>query len=275
MRRALETIEHAILGPVRLSATAEIAASQWRPEDPDSWCPRCGASRVRGVARAVEVGCARCAPRSGSAGSRRRGRPAPPQPRLGDLVVRLGRYEPPLSEWIVGVKHGGWADMGVALGALLGIEVKRSLGALGVWGSVPWVVTAVPTPWLRRLHRGVDHAACIAAGAGRALEAPVLPLLTRPTGRTQASRSARARRSAGERGIRLTTRLLGASARACGLSRRRWIDWGLDGHGVILVDDVRTTGTTLRRCVDVIRTRSPRWIVVAVVACADADRGTR
>lgn len=266
-----ELLEHTLLGPVRASAAATIRCSGWTPDGPGRWCDRCGASVPQHEVQPILDGCPRCAIRGRSGRSAGRRIDAGHQPRLGDEVVRLGRYESPLSDWIVAIKHGGWAEMGGALGGLLGAAVGSALTRAGLQRA-PRIVVAVPTPMLRRLHRGIDHAACIAVAVGEALDAPVVPLLKRRSGPTQASRSARARRAAGANGILLANSNPMARAAEIGGARRRWIDWGLDRHVVVLVDDVRTTGTTLSRCVRVIRTLSPRWVVVAAIASADDDR---
>ncbi|MFQ5668740.1 MAG: ComF family protein, partial [Candidatus Binatia bacterium] len=120
------------------------------------------------------------------------------------------------------------------------------------------LVVPMPMPWTRRVYRGIDHAHVIAAGVARSVEAPLVRILIRRNGPPQAtlSRSERLRR--GSRG----TRLRGAWRR----SRR---EHPLAGAAVILVDDVATTGATLRAAARVLRSLGPSQVVGAVLAVAN------
>lgn len=154
----------------------------------------------------------------------------------GRRIVRLGRHAGELREWVIAIKHAAWQAMAEELGRLLGRQLLWCAPDLcGTPCGV--VVVPVPSPWLRRLERGADHAASIAHGVARELDVPcVQPLRQRAFG-TQVQRSAaKARRNAG-RAVGRFSRGLGPAA---WLAQRR-----IRGRVVIVVDDVRTTGATL------------------------------
>ena len=87
----------------------------------------------------------------------------------------------------------------------------------------PEVVTWAPTTAARRRERGFDHAEVLARAVGRELHVPVMPLLERAAGPPQTGRSAAERR-------------VGPAFRARASPAAH----------VLLVDDVVTTGATLR-----------------------------
>jgi len=208
-----------------------VARSGFAPDKPAVYCGRCGESIGRGEATAS--GCGSC-------------RAGPP---LADRVVRLGRYEGDLRRWILAIKYGSrWAEMGVYLGSTL----AEAVIAAGVVDTTRVVVIPMPMPWQRRLYRGIDHARVLADGVGRRLGAPVLPVLGRTLGPPQVSLARGRRRRSGRRGMWLRR----ASGR-------------VEGRPLLLVDDVRTTGSTLRGAVRLLRRASPECVVAAVVAVAD------
>ena len=60
-------------------------------------------------------------------------------------------------------------------------------------------------------------------------------------------------------------------AGARGMRRRwRWGGWPLEGLHLVLVDDVRTTGATLKAATRMLRRLKPERIVCAVVAVSDS-----
>jgi ComF family protein len=87
-------------------------------------------------------------------------------------------------------------------------------------------VVAVPLHWWRRLGRGYDQAELLAAAIGRRLESPRLGMRRRRATRAQTEQTAAERRR----------NLRGAFA----------VSHPVRGLDVLLVDDVVTTGSTLR-----------------------------
>lgn len=235
------------LGEVAPPPRRLVRSSGWRPDPAGTWCLRCGDPRAPGEADA-QGRCAAC---------RRDGT-------VADLVIRLGMYEDPLRAWVLAVKHGPrLEELGHELGRLLARQVRRTvdlpdardrLAGAGRDGIGRAIVTAVPMPPARRWHRGIDHAAVIAAGVAAGLDRPLVRLLARGAEPSQAGRSRTARRRGGGRSMH---RARGAALPAAGTP-------------VILVDDVRTTGTTARRARARLRRLGLRPVLAAFVCVAAA-----
>lgn len=216
-----------------------FADAEWQRDSRDAYCGSCGLSAGPGEVR--ESGCAACRV----------------EPHLGDGIVRLGPYASHLRDWILRVKYGRWAEMAEALGQQLGEAVAEA----DVVDLNRAVVVPMPMPWQRRMYRGIDHAGVIAASAARALDIEVAACLARRNGPPMMTLSATERLAMGKRGLSV---------------RRRWGGWNLDDVDAIVVDDVRTTGASLRGAIGLLRKLKARRVVAAVVAVADesARRGS-
>lgn len=231
----LESVERTWLGWTFPPTRLVFAEAGWAPDDDSRYCGRCGASV--GPAEVIPAGCASC-------------RNAPV---AVDRFVRLGAYSGRLREWVRAIKYRGWAEMADALGRRLGAAVGRCLAPGGDLDPDLTVVVPMPMPWQRRLYRGIDHARLIAAGVAAELNVGLLPALAKANGPPQVSLSS-GHRSRGNRGMRVRPRA----------GRLR-----LDGAHVILVDDVRTSGASLRAAGRLIRRLGPRQVTAAVLAVTD------
>lgn len=209
-----------------------MTRAQWRRDSPDRYCRRCGGTV--GPGEATSSGCGACRESQG----------------LVDGVVRLGAYEGALRDWILGLKYRGWHEMGVCLGAALGEALTEAVAL-----SRQTVILPAPMPAARRLFRGLDHADIVARQLSRTLRHPILRVLRRSMGPTQVSLPAHQRRQAGGRGLHLT---------------RRGKDLDLAGWDVLLVDDVRTTGSTLRAMGRLVRPLGARRVMAGILAVSDA-----
>jgi ComF family protein len=156
-------------------------------------------------------------------------------------VIRLGNYEPPLSECILSGKYAAW-DVGLEyLGAMLGHQIK---------GCVPpnSILVPVPMPLSRRFFRGINHTKVLALHASRAAGLHMRCPLWRREGAPQASKTASARLK-----MKHNSMLLHPLAR-------------VRGKNVVLIDDVLTTGKTIEIAASKLLSAGVSSIRVAVLA---------
>ena len=235
----LDWLERSVLGHRMPSATALLQMAAWRRDDLDAYCGRCGTTRA--PFEDLRRGCGECRDRR----SLVRGL------RLGG-VVRLGRYAPPLSQWVPAIKQRAWRDMGVIMGTELGQQVKQAI----LEGRIarPDCVVSVPVHWLRRTLRGIDHCAVLADEVARVIEVPrAWPIRARLAHR----------QTGGDRSVRNANR--GRYA-----ARRGGLKAGF--RRILLVDDVRTTGATVREASAVLAELGATELLLAVCAAADPPR---
>lgn len=220
------------LGYAAPPADHAVQCSTFLPDAPDAYCRNCGDSV--GFGEYTSTGCASC-----------RSKPA-----LADTVVRLSPYVGDLREWILRLKYAGWSPIGVELGRMLARSIQES-GAVDLDNTI---IVPMPMPWQRRLYRGIDHTQVIAVAIARELDIPLVRILSKKHGPPQVALSATDRQRHGGRNLRV---------------RRRLGGWNLKDIQLVLVDDVRTTGTTIRRAVRLLQQLDPKTIVVSVAAVAD------
>jgi predicted amidophosphoribosyltransferase len=161
--------------------------------------------------------------------------------------VVWGEYDGVLRTAILTLKHGGRDDLAVPLGdrlaALIGVER---------WASGIDMVVPVPShPW-RRLKKPWTASELLAKRISRRIERPVNSCLRRH-GLGRQARRTRTRRLELARGSFSTNSRLG-------------------GQTLLLIDDVTTTGTTLRRAADVLLNAGADEVFCAVCAHAPDSR---
>lgn len=229
----LRSVEREFLGYELPPPDSELADRGWVPDPPGSWCLRCGSGRP--AASRSSRGCPEC-----------RGRRLP-----FESVVRLGAYREPLDGWLLRIKRRSWHSMAERLGDRLGEQCLAVWGPSSIDGVVP-----VPMPPLRRLWRGIDHSAALASRVARTFRVPLVRLLVHGGDRTQVGRS-RTERLRRRSPFRLHPRAM---------SR------GSDLRRIVLVDDVRSTGSTVRQACRLLAERFEGLeIRVAVVAIAERE----
>jgi ComF family protein len=229
-RLSLRGVDWQCFGSRMPDATSWILASGWSPDEPDAFCPRCGVSVLAYEDR--RGGCGACRGGPGVVGG----------------VVRLGRYARPLSQWLPAIKRRAWRSMGDEIGRLLGKRIL-DLVASGRMAQ-PDAVVPMPVHWLRRTLRGIDHAATIASALSRTACIPVecalrAPLRWRQAGSSRAGRLANLARCEVRRGARL------------------------DGKCILIVDDVLTTGATMREAGKALQSIGAVRVFAVVGAVAD------
>lgn len=142
----------------------------------------------------------------------------------------------------LGGQHAAWTPLGAHLGhrvAALGCPVE--------------VVVPVPSEPGRVRRRGFDHTELLASAVGAVLARPVL-------------RALRLRRGTPDRGRSTTTALPGGAIRAV---------TALAGRSVLVVDDVLTTGTTLRATAAALQDAGAGPLRAAVLARAPSGDVSR
>lgn len=222
------------LAPQALPLAVRLTKTNWRADPPGAFCERCGHSI--GPYETDEFGCAEC-----------RNRKLPWR-----RFIRLGDYRPPLSMWILEGKFRRQQTLAHDLGAMLG-ESIRAAGADANLGNRRLVVVPVAVAWSRRFVRDFDHADEIARGVARTLRAPIMRPLRRKHRRSQRSVPA-SRRPSNVRGS---------------FTPRR--NMKLAGLRILLIDDVRTTGSTLREAGLTLRAMGADDIWIGVLASTPTD----
>ena len=153
----------------------------------------------------------------------------------------LGPHEGPLGVLVREAKYGRNLALIDRLGARLGVALA---GHIDVDAIVP-----IPIPWRRRWLRGFDQGDRIGRAIAAETGTPFVPLLARRDGPTQVGKTASQRR------------LLPISA----ISVRR----GVLPSRVLLVDDVRTTGSTLHAAARALIRRGVSQIWAATLSHQD------
>lgn len=162
-------------------------------------------------------------------------------PHIGPFELSLGPYTGPLERAVRAYKFGGVRR----LGQLFGTGVAESLEA-SAWPVD--VLCAVPLHPLRYMQRGYNQSALVARVAARRRGLPYRPLLRRVRSTRQQAR-------------------LGAAARQRNVAGAFYAA-PLSGEGVVLVDDVMTSGATVTECALALFAAGAGRVYVATVARA-------
>ena len=158
--------------------------------------------------------------------------------RFTDLHVRSAAlFEGRTRDAVIGLKYRNERRNALVLARLL----------VPLVGADTDLLTWVPTAESRRRERGIDHAELIARHLGALTGVPVARLLRR-LGAGQQTGAARAARLAGPRFV---------AHRRCA------------GSAVILVDDVVTTGSTLRSAAAALLREGARGVSAVTVAAVE------
>ena len=149
---------------------------------------------------------------------------------------------------VLALKYGAESRAAAELTALL-----RSRPGLFPPFPAETVVTWVPMPKGRKRERCIDHGRLLAERTAKELGLDCRPLLIRRKAGWQQAGMTRARRQKN--------------------LRNAFAPVGEIGFPVLLVDDVLTTGTTARRCVEALRSAGAREITVLTMTRAIGSGG--
>ncbi len=228
----LDVFETQLLGRTGLSFERRSRQLGWQPDAIEDYCVRCGGSV--GPHESDGEGCPTC---------RRKRLP-------WQRAIRLGAYAGHLQVSIRDLKFRAWRQTGVELGRCMGDRLAWHLERANTEPSDA-VIVPVPCHWTRRVRFGVDHTLVLARAASGQCGVPVRRLLTRRPGPRQLQVSATER-----------------SRNVSRAFQKRRFGRLQAPKLVIVLDDVRTTGATLRACCRTIRSGYPVesvWVVTAGV----------
>lgn len=205
-------------------------------------CPICAAAMAAALAGAER--CAAC--RRESFGLER-------------LVV-LGDYrrQPQVREWVLAFKHGGRPELARPLAAALARRVRGLVAEAGAGN----VLVPVPLHRWRRVERGYDQAARLASELADALGWPLARALARTRPTVVQGTAGATSRSANVRGAFGPERWRPLARQAVAEAERVWI-----------VDDVVTSGATLRECARALRRLGARRVSALALARASPHAG--
>lgn len=239
--QAVGEVERVLLGGGSDTLERRADETGWRPERASRACWRCAGSV--GEHEVDGEGCAAC--RSSR----------PPWSRF----IRLGVYEAPIREAVHDLKYHAKRSVGRELGRLLGLRLRHELERFNQGSG--GVIVPMPISVRRRLVRGVDHTLVLARAASNECGLPVKRLLRRSHRPSQLSVPPSEREANVRGSIRARK---GARAPESGI--------------VIVLDDVRTTGATMRaacRAIEALGVERKRiWACVAGVRDAPERRAS-
>ena len=168
-------------------------------------------------------------------------------PHCSDALVALS-YEGLVRDVMLGFKYRNHRAVASLFAELL-LARLRAVPDLGRIDVVTWV----PTTRERRMARGHDQAETLARSMGRSLGVPVRKLLERETAGHQTGHSR-------------AQRLVGVALRARSMSTN---------STVLVVDDVVTTGATMRMAQQALTTAGAMRVVCIAVAATPAPARRR
>ena len=250
----LARAERSLLGATSWRWRDLVARADWHADAIDGFCPRCGASSAEHThyPASAEHVCGACEKAT----------------LRWERVVRLGSYRGALRQAIVRTKYEALPTLAFDVGHELGMQIRKAAELVGV-DTRGAVVVPVPTSWMRRWRRGIDHSAVLAQGVAEALKCPWAQVLTRTHRPLQTGQSVQDR-----------LRNIAGSMRAKKFLLREAGRMTLAGAfaPVILVDDVLTTGATMSEACRALKARAGKgkltvWSCpAAVVGKSETDQ---
>lgn len=209
------SVERTFFGVTRGTWQQRTSDALWQPDTPDLYCARCG--QTLGMFEKRESGaCPHC-----------EGVSVP-----WNRVLRMGPYASVLRDCILEVKFSAWRRLGADMGREHAGVILDALREAHIDPSTA-VLMPVPTSTWRRMTRGIDHTLTIARAVSRESGIPLAPILRREHRPPQTGRTLDQRR----RNVAKTMEASVSGGGAVG---------ALAGKTVLLIDDVMTSGATMR-----------------------------
>lgn len=153
-------------------------------------------------------------------------------------------YEGAVQKSIAALKYRGIASLGKTLGLGAAHLLAPHLSALQSTVIVP-----TPTTRQRRIQRGYNQCDILAEALSTALDLPIVKALKRRPSQSQVGKSQEER---------FENALANYELKAEALA--------LEGESILFIDDVRTTGATLRACASLLHGAHPKFIDVLTIA---------
>jgi ComF family protein len=169
-------------------------------------------------------------------------------PPLFDRVIRLGVFTDPLKQAIHHLKYHRRWPLGEQLADRL-LQTERAKGLL----TEMQAIVPVPLHFWRHVSRGYNQADVIAGRIGRACRIPLVHAVRRTRNTETQTHLSQAKR---RENMRDAFALRRAAAK-------------IRGKHVLVVDDVMTTGETLRAVARVLKAAGPASLCALVIAIAD------
>jgi|GEM_PF-2865495 len=249
--RGVRLLEQGMLGRARPNACAAVRSAVAIARD-DVWCMRCGVPLPSVIADGACVNRVNCVNNCVNIGEGPRCQSCEVHPQF-DAFIRLGQYRHPLDALVRRSKESAWHaalwELGWALGEEAQARLRRPIS--------DWCVVAIPTSPLRRLQRGIDQSRQLADAVALRLRAERVNALRMAWTSRQAFLDREARLGRTDR-IRASMR---KRAKIC-------------GRTVMLVDDIRTTGSTLQEACKVLRFMGAQAVVPCVVCVVEIRQNT-
>ncbi len=165
-----------------------------------------------------------------------------------DAAYSFGFYENELRKLIHLFKYGRIQTLSAPLGRLLARALPRE--------QTFDVIVPMPLHWFKRWQRGFNQSELLAREIGRRTHTPVQNVLRR------------VRSTASQAGLTSAKRRENVSG-AFQTSRRAKHRKALDGHSVLLIDDVMTTGATAASCARALKRGGARQVTLLTLARVD------
>jgi ComF family protein len=163
-------------------------------------------------------------------------------------LTRLTAYDPVMATWIHDLKFQGQWKLATLLGQQLAMQIPPPANPART------LICPVPLHPLRQIQRGYNQSQLLATTIGKAHRLRVISLLRKARHTDAQSSLAPTGRRSNVRGV--------FTAKAINLT----------GYDILLVDDVKTTGTTLRLCSRLLIQAGAQRVDAAVLTVADPQQ---